>query len=117
MAIAMIPAAWIVGGLSILITYMATLLAKEPTASADGLLLSLDHAGANRPALHRPLPDGRILVAFVYRIIPTVKILSLRSPGRKRDFRVFRGNRQTAFTWYVANYTRYNVIFGSLKPL
>ena len=39
MAIAMIPAAWIVGGLSILITYMATLLAKEPTASADGLLL------------------------------------------------------------------------------
>jgi membrane protein len=117
MAIAMIPAAWIVGGLSILITYMATLLAKEPTASADGLLLSLTMPAQIGLRYIVPYLMVVILVAFVYRIIPTVKIRPSVALAGSAIFAFFVEIAKQLFTWYVANYTRYNVIFGSLETV
>jgi len=117
MAIAMIPAAWIVSGLSILITYVATLLAKEPTASAKGLLLSLTAPAQIGLRYLLPYLMVVILVAFIYRIIPTVKIRPSVALAGSAIFAFFMEIAKQLFTWYVANYTRYNVIFGSLESV
>jgi len=117
MAIAMIPAAWVIGGLSVLITYLAALLAKEPTASADGLLLSLTTPAQIGLRYILPYLMVVILVAFVYRIIPTVKIRPSVALAGSAIFAFFVEIAKQLFTWYVANYTRYNVIFGSLETV
>lgn len=117
MAIAMIPAAWVIGGLSVLITYLAALLAKEPTASADGLLLSLTMPAQIGLRYLLPYLMVVILVAFIYRIIPTVKIRPSVALAGSAIFAFFVEIAKQLFTWYVANYTRYNVIFGSLETV
>ncbi len=117
MAIAMIPAAWIVSGLSILITSVATLLAKEPTASAKGLLLSLTAPAQIGLRYLLPYLMVVILAAFIYRIIPTVKIRPSVALAGSAIFAFFMEIAKQLFTWYVANYTRYNVIFGSLESV
>ncbi len=117
MAIAMIPAAWVIGGLSVLITYLAALLAKEPTTSAGGILLSLTTPAQIGLRYIVPYLMVVILVAFVYRIIPTVKIRPSVALAGSAIFAFFVEIAKQIFTWYVANYTRYNVIFGSLETV
>ena len=117
MAIAMIPAAWIIGGLSVLITYLAALLAKEPTASAGNILFSLTMPAQIGLRYILPYLMVVILVAFVYRVIPTVKIRPFVALAGSAIFAFFVEIAKQLFTWYVANYTRYNIIFGSLETV
>jgi membrane protein len=116
LATAMIPLAWAVGIASVGITYVATLLAEQPIVNViipegmtvlHGLILSY-------------LIPFLIVVLFamaVYRIIPTRKITFTSAVVGSVVFAVLMEMAKHFFTWYVAHYTRYNVIFGSLETV
>jgi membrane protein len=117
LAIAMIPMAWIVGVASVAISYITALVVKQPTLIAENLGFSVSAASA---ALLRYIVPYLITALFfiaVYRIIPTAKIrLSVAIAG-SATFALLTEIAKQFFTWYVANYTRYHVIFGSLEAV
>lgn len=116
LALSMIPLAWAVGIVSVGITYLVTLIAERSIASdvmphgltfLSGLLL-----GYLLPFL--------IVVLFamgLYRIIPTRKISLASIVVGSVVFALLMEVAKHCFTWYVAHYTRYNVIFGSLETV
>jgi len=59
-----------------------------------------------------------VLFAMIaYRIIPTRKISPASAVVGSFVFAVLMEAAKHFFTWYVAHYTRYNVIFGSLETV
>jgi CRP-like cAMP-binding protein len=54
---------------------------------------------------------------FIYRIIPSKKIRPAVALGGSALFALLMEIAKQLFTWYVTNYTRYNVIFGSLGTI
>ena len=116
LAIAMIPAAWAVGITSILVTSIATILASQPLLSESGL----PYVSLAQSTLFRYVIPYVVTVMFftiVYKIIPTIKIpLSLALVG-SAIFSALMELAKHLFTWYVANYTRYNIIYGSLETV
>jgi len=116
LAIAMIPVGWIVGIVSVGITYMATLLAQQPLLSPDGVVLFPFIHGI----LFRFILPYLLTVAFftiVYKIIPTTKISWMNAFAGAAIFAVLMEIAKHIFTWYVSHYTRYRVIFGSLETV
>jgi len=116
LALSMIPLAWVAGMVSVGITYLATLLAERSilrTVMPDGLtFLNSLFLGYLVPFL--------IVVLFAmiaYRIIPTRKISPASAVVGSFVFAVLMEAAKHFFTWYVAHYTRYNVIFGSLETV
>jgi membrane protein len=116
LAIAMIPAAWAVAVASIVITYVVALLAKQP--------LLAEIAFQNFPMIKGvffqyaiPFSVTVLFFTILYKVIPTGKIpLGIAVTGGA----IFSALMEIAkhfFAWYVANYTRYNVIFGSLETV
>jgi uncharacterized BrkB/YihY/UPF0761 family membrane protein len=85
LAISMIPLAWIVGIVSVAISYVAALLVKQPALIAENLGFSLSAASA------------AVVGSAIFALLTEIA----------KQF----------FTWYIANYTRYNVIFGSLEAV
>jgi membrane protein len=116
LAIAMIPMGWTVGVVSVGITYIATILAKQPLLSGEGtLILPFIHG-----ALFRFVLPYLLTVAFftiVYKVIPTGKVSLGNAFIGAAIFSALMEIAKQFFTWYVSNYTRYNVIFGSLETL
>ncbi len=116
LAMAMIPLAWTVGMASVVITYLAALVTEQTFWHhfiPGGMTL------LNEVFLSYLVPFF-IVVLFttaIYRMIPTRKI-SLASAFI--GGLTFAGMMELAkhfFTWYIAHYTRYNVIFGSLETV
>ncbi len=58
-----------------------------------------------------------ILATAIYRIIPTLKIRFSVALAGSAVFAFLLEVAKQFFTWYVANYTRYNVIFGSMETI
>ena len=116
MALGMIPAAWVIGGLSVLISYLAALLAKPPPA-AENILFSLTTPAQIVLRYIIPYLMVVMLVTVVYRIIPTVKIRFSVALTGSAVFALLVEITKQFFTWYMTNYTRYNVIFGSLETV
>jgi membrane protein len=117
MAFGMIPLGWVIGGLSVLITYAATLFAASPLVLPGGMEVSLTLPAEIVLRYILPYTMVLILVTAVYKIIPTVKI---RLPVALTGAAVFGFLLEVAkqfFTWYLARYTRYNLIFGSLETV
>jgi membrane protein len=116
LAIAMIPMGWTVGVVSVGITYIATVLAKQPLLSADGVFMfPLIHG-----ALFRFVLPYFLTVAFftiVYKVIPTGRVSWGNAITGAAIFSALMEIAKHFFTWYVSNYTRYNVIFGSLETV
>ncbi|MDA8124284.1 MAG: YihY family inner membrane protein [Deltaproteobacteria bacterium] len=116
LAIAMIPLGWAIGVASVGITYIAAVLAEQPLIGAGGLLFF--------PVLHnalfRYLLPYLVTVLFftvVYKVIPTGKVSLKSALVGSAIFSALMEIAKQFFTWYVANYTRYNVIFGSLEAV
>jgi membrane protein len=116
LAIAMIPMAWAIGITSILITSIAALLAKQPLLVESGIpYLPLIQGATFRYVI--PYVVTVIFFTIVYKIIPTVRIpLGLALVG-SAIFSALMELAKHLFTWYVANYTRYNIIYGSLETV
>jgi len=116
LALAMIPMAWAVGITSILITSIATLLTRQPLLSESGI----PYLPVIQGATFRYLIPYAVTVIFftiVYKIIPTVRIpLGLALIG-SAIFSALMELAKHLFTWYVANYTRYNILYGSLETV
>jgi membrane protein len=116
LAIAMIPAAWAVAVASIIVTYVVALLAKQP--------LLAETVFQNFPMIKGvffqyaiPFLVTVLFFTILYKVIPTGKIpMGIAITGGA----IFSALMEVAkhfFAWYVANYTRYNVIFGSLETV
>jgi membrane protein len=116
LAISMIPMGWTVGIVSVGFTYMSTLLEEQPLLSSKQFaILPFLHG-----ALFRYILPYILTVAFftiVYKIIPTVKVKLGSALTGAAIFSALTEIAKHFFTWYVSNYTRYNVIFGSLETL
>jgi len=116
LAISMIPMGWAVGVISVGITYISTILAKQPLLSGkEFIILPLLHG-----ALFRFVLPYLLTVAFftlVYKITPTIKVSLGSAITGAAIFAALMEIAKHFFTWYVTNYTRYNVIFGSLETV
>jgi len=116
LALSMIPLAWAVGMVSVGITYLATLLAERSILST---LMPYGLTFLNSLLLGYLVPF-LIVVLFsmvAYRIIPTRKIALGSAVVGSFVFAILMEVAKHFFTWYVAHYTRYNVIFGSLETI
>ena len=117
MAIAMIPLAWMVGIASIAIGYVTALLVAQPVLIMENLGVSLSMASTVLLGYIVPYLITTLFLIVVYRVIPTVRVhLNVVIAGSAICALLLETAKQF-FTWYVANYTRYGVIFGSLEAV
>ncbi|MGV8057634.1 MAG: YhjD/YihY/BrkB family envelope integrity protein [Smithellaceae bacterium] len=115
LAISMIPMAWIVGITSVAISYITALLVSQPALLAESLGFSLSAATSIILRYIVPYFITTLFFIVVYRVIPTARIsLSVAAAG-SAIFALLTEIAKQLFTWYIANYTRYDVIFGSLE--
>jgi len=116
LAIAMIPLGWGIGVASVIITYVAAILAHQPLIAEElGLYLPFLHS-----TISRYLAPYLVMVLFftvVYKVIPSAKIGWKSALAGSATFSAFMEIAKQFFAWYVANFTRYNVIFGSLEAV
>jgi membrane protein len=117
LAISMIPMGWIVGATSVAISYAAALLVKQPLEIAGGVNISLTTVSGAFLRYVIPYTISVIFFYFVYRVIPTVKIRSSVLLAGSALFTLLMEIAKQYFTWYIANYTSYDVIFGSLEAV
>jgi membrane protein len=117
LAFSMIPAGWIIGSVSLIISYAAALLVKQSVEIAEGLNISLGVLSGALLGYAVPYLITVIFFYFIYRIIPSNKIRPAVALGGSALFALLMEIAQQLFTWYIANYTRYNVIFGSLGTI
>jgi YihY family inner membrane protein len=117
LAVGMIPLAWVVGIASIALSYVTTLLVAQPALLMESLGISLSAASAVMLRYIVPYLITALFFIVVYRIIPTDGIrLSVAVAGGAICALLLEIAKQF-FTWYIANYTRYDVIFGSLEAV
>jgi membrane protein len=111
LALSMIPMGWTIGIASVAVTYMATLVAKQPLPENMVYL---------QVFLFRYILPYLVMVLFftiVYKVIPTEKISFGHAFVGSAIFSALMEIAKHFFTWYVSNYTRYNVIYGSLETV
>jgi len=115
LAVGMIPLGWAVGFASVALTYIAAVLAKQPVL-VPGWLNFTEVQGI----LFRYLLPYLLTVLFftvLYKAIPAAKVSIKSALIGSTIFAALMEIAKQFFTWYVANYTRYNVIFGSLEAV
>jgi len=117
LAFAMIPLGWIIGIASIAITYIAALLMKYPDYVARTIGFSLSGVSIFLLQYALPYTVSVLLFSFIYRIIPTARIQPKVALAGSAVFALLMEIAKQFFTWYIASYTRYNIIFGSLETV
>jgi membrane protein len=116
LAIAMIPLGWAVGVVSVGMTYAATILAKQPLfLRGEFLFLSDVHGAVVRYLL--PYLVTVVFFTAVYKVIPTAKVGLKSALVGGAIFSALMAIATHFFAWHVANYTRYDVIFGPLEAV
>jgi membrane protein len=116
LAVAMIPLGWAVAVTSIAITSIAAFVARYPLIAESGwLAATLVHG-----VLFRYVIPYLVMVAFftfVYKVIPTGRVSLGGAFVGSALFSALMEAAKHLFTWYVAHYTRYDVIYGSLQTV
>lgn len=117
LALSMIPLGWVIGFVSVVLSYVAALLASQPLILPGVVEISL--TGLSEVLLRYLLPYLLVVlfVGFLYRIIPTAKIRPAVALAGAAVFGFLMEIAKQFFTWYLAHYTRYDVIFGSLEAV
>ncbi|MDD5712107.1 MAG: YhjD/YihY/BrkB family envelope integrity protein [Smithellaceae bacterium] len=116
LAIAMIPVGWIVGVSSVAISYLGNILAVKASYFGGGqIILPFVHGFLLGYVL--PFVLTVIFFAAVYKIIPMAKVSWVQAVAGGVIFSGLMELAKQFFTWYVVNYTRYNVIYGSLEAV
>lgn len=116
LAIAMIPLGWTVGVVSVGITYIATILSRQPLLVQGGVFFLPEVYGI---VIRYLLPYFVSVLFFtvVYKVIPTEKVSLKSAVIGSAIFSALMEIAKQFFTWYVASYTRYDLIFGSLEAV
>jgi len=110
-AIAMIPVGWVMMLLIIGITYLGAMMERNPF-----FLETL-----NLPLLNvvfgvlLPFLITMVFFAIVYKVIPTVKISWGNAFSAGALFSSMSEAGKHVFTWYISNYAKYRLIYGSLE--
>jgi YihY family inner membrane protein len=117
LAFSMIPMGWIVGSASLVISDIATLLVKQSIEIAEGFNISLGVVSGAMLRYAVPYLITVIFFYFIYRIIPADKIRSGVALVGSALFALLMEVAKQFFTWYIANYTRYDIIFGTLGTI
>ena len=116
MAIAMIALGWAVIITTMGITYLATMIGKNSSvAQKSWVTYSLSHN-----IFFHYLLSYLIMViffAFVYKMIPKAEISWRNAFSASVLFSTLTEIGKHLFTWYISNYSRYHIIFGSLETL
>lgn len=116
LGISMIPLGWAVGLTSILITYSARLIRDNPWIAVGGWMSDMLVHGF----LFTYVIPYVVLVIFstiVFKIIPTEKLNFWNALAAGALFSALMEIAKHIFTWYIANYNRYNVIYGPLETM
>ncbi|PKN60136.1 MAG: hypothetical protein CVU53_04635 [Deltaproteobacteria bacterium HGW-Deltaproteobacteria-11] len=113
LALSMIPMMWTVGVASVVVTYLAAILAQQPTIFKSEILIL--HGFFFRYVL--PYLVTVSFFTIVYKVIPPVKISWWNALIGSAIFSALMEMAKHFFSWYVSNYTSYNVIFGSLQTV
>jgi YihY family inner membrane protein len=113
----MIPMGWIVGSVSLVISDVATRLVKQSVEIAEGFNISLGVVSGAMLRYAVPYFITVIFFYFIYRIIPADKIRSGVALVGSALFALLMEVAKQFFTWYIANYTRYDIIFGTLGTM
>jgi membrane protein len=113
MAIGMIPMGWAVGIASVGVTYIATILAQQPFIFKGEILML--QSFFFRYAL--PYLVTVLFFTIVYKVIPPMRISWWNALIGSAVFSALMELAKHFFGWYVANYTSYNIIFGSLQTV
>jgi len=117
LAISMIPMGWIVGGASVLLSYLTAMILRQPMELPSGVDLYLSNMSGVLLRYVLPYVITVIFFGFLYRIIPTAKIKPSVAFVGGAIFALLMEIAKQFFTWYVSKYTRYDVIFGSLEAV
>jgi YihY family inner membrane protein len=117
LAFSMIPMGWIVGSVSLVISDVATRLVKQSVEIAEGFNISLGVISGAMLRYAVPYFITVIFFYFIYRIIPADKIRSGVALVGSALFALLMEVAKQFFTWYIANYTRYDIIFGTLGTM
>jgi len=113
-AIAMIPVGWTMMLLIIGITYLGTMMGKSPLSPENANLLYIPLLDV----LFRvflPFLITMVFFAIVYKIIPTGKISWRNALSAGAMFSCMTEVSKHVFTWYISNYSKYHLIYGSLE--
>jgi membrane protein len=117
LAISMIPLGWLLGSASLIISFLAACLTAHPLQLTGGIVISLTTITGFLLRYIIPYIVTVISLYFLYWIIPTGKIRpSVLLSGSILSALLLEMAKQF-FTWYIASYTRYSVIFGGLEPI
>ena len=117
MAMAMIPLAWLVGIASIAISYVMALLIAQPVLLMEKLGISLPTASTFLLGYIVPYLITTLFLIVLYRVIPTARIQPAVVMAGSAICAFLLEAAKQFFAWYAANYTRYDVIFGSLEAV
>ena len=113
-AIAMIPVGWTMMLLIVGITYLGTMMEKNPFFLENMNLLY----GPLLNVVFRvflPFLITMVFFAIVYKIIPTGKISWGNALSAGALFSCMTEVGKHIFTWYISNYSKYHLIYGSLE--
>lgn len=117
LAISMIPMAWIIGSASVLLSYLTTMILRQPIALPAGADLYLSTMSGVLLRYVLPYVITVIFFSILYLIIPTAKIKASVALVGGAIFALLMEIAKQFFAWYVSKYTRYDVIFGSLEAV
>ena len=113
---AMIPLGWTLGLASILFTYFVRLISENPWIAQGGWMADLLVHGF----LFAYVIPYLIMVVFstaIFKIIPTERLSMGNALAAGALFAALMEVAKHVFTWYLANYSRYNIIYGPLETL
>jgi membrane protein len=116
LGISMLPLGWAVGLSSVLLTYFMRLIRDNPYIAVGGWMTDMLVHGF----LFTYVIPYLVMVIFftlVYKIIPTEKLSIWNALAASALFSALMEVAKHIFTWYLANYNRYNLIYGGLDTL
>jgi YihY family inner membrane protein len=116
LAFSMIPMGWVVGLTSVLLTYVATLLSNQ-VFFVEGHFLRLHLFTRFLLQYVVPFLVFVLFTTIVFLVIPARRIRLGTALAGACLFALLVELVKHVFTWYLANYTRYNAIFGSLETV
>ncbi|HDQ04237.1 MAG TPA: YihY family inner membrane protein [Deltaproteobacteria bacterium] len=117
LAVCMIPLGWLIGAASLIISYVAALLTARAIVLPGDIVISLGEVTGFFLRYVIPYFVSVLFFYVLYWIIPTAKVRPAVLLAGSAFFALLMEISKQLFTFYIANYNRFGVIFGTLEPV